>query len=68
MKYIHRIVGNSFVAVSTLLFALSTIAWALPAEDSAKDDSEIAKRLKASANVLQEIMSARLTRVPQRKS
>ena len=65
MKYIHRIVGNSFVAVSTLLFALSTIAWALPAEDSAKDDSEIAKRLKASANVLQEIMSAPDKGIPE---
>jgi lipid-binding SYLF domain-containing protein len=65
MKYIHRIFGNSFVAVSTLLFALSTIAWALPAEDSAKDDSEIAKRLKASANVLQEIMSAPDKGIPE---
>ena len=65
MKYIHRIVGNSFVAVSTLLFALSTIAWALPAEDSAKDDSEIAKRLKASANILQEIMSAPDKGIPE---
>ena len=65
MKYIHRIVGNSFVAVSTLLFALSTIAWALPAEDSAKDDSEIAKRLKAPANVLQEIMSAPDKGIPE---
>lgn len=58
-------VGNSFVAVSTLLFALSTIAWALPAEDSAKDDSEIAKRLKASANVLEEIMSAPDKGIPE---
>jgi len=65
MKYIHRIFGNSFVAMSTLLFALSTIAWALPAEDSAKDDSEIAKRLKASANVLQEIMSAPDKGIPE---
>src|SRR2546427_7962891 len=64
MKYIHRIFGNSFVAMSTLLFALSTIAWALPAEDSAKDDSEIAKRLKASANILQEIMSAPAKGIP----
>jgi len=65
MKYIHRIFGNSFVAMSTLLFALSTIAWALPAEDSAKDDSEIAKRLKASANILQEIMSAPDKGIPE---
>src|SRR2546430_14089577 len=65
MKYIHRIFGNSFVAMSTLLFALSTIAWALPAEDSAKADSEIAKRLKASANILQEIMSAPDKGIPE---
>ncbi|PYX02832.1 MAG: hypothetical protein DMG86_05755 [Acidobacteria bacterium] len=51
--------------MSTLLFALSTIAWALPAEDSAKDDSEIAKRLKASANILQEIMSAPDKGIPE---
>jgi hypothetical protein len=61
---VHRWNSRSLIAVITF-FALSTMAWALPAEDSAKDDSDIAKRLQASANVLQEIMSAPDNGIPE---
>ena len=65
MKFMNRIVGKTLIAMGTLVFALSTIAEALPAKDSAKEDSDVAKRLQASANVLQEIMGAPDKGIPE---
>jgi lipid-binding SYLF domain-containing protein len=65
MKFMNRIVGKTLIAMGTLVFALSAIAEALPAKDSAKEDSDVAKRLQASANVLQEIMGAPDKGIPE---
>jgi SH3 domain-containing YSC84-like protein 1 len=65
MKFMNRMVGKTLIAMGTLVFALSTIAEALPANDSAKEDSDVAKRLQASANVLQEIMGAPDKGIPE---
>ena len=65
MRFMNRIVGKTLIAMGTLVFAFSTIAEALPAKDSAKEDSDVEKRLQASANVLQEIMGAPDKGIPE---
>jgi len=54
----------SFIAVSAIILLLASMAWA--ADDKDKDESDIAKRIDNSANVLNEIMGTPDKAIPDK--
>jgi lipid-binding SYLF domain-containing protein len=68
MKRSRRTVTNFFLALSVMAMFIMSVGWAAAqsADDATKDQSDIEKRIKNAAGVLDEIMGVKDSAIPDK--